>query len=29
MTQPILCKDFILSEYQVYLARYAQADAIY
>lgn len=28
MTQPILCKDFILSEYQVYLARYAQADAI-
>lgn len=28
VTQPILCKDFILSEYQVYLARYAQADAI-
>lgn len=26
--QPILCKDFILSEYQIYLARYHQADAI-
>ncbi|QLB13469.1 indole-3-glycerol phosphate synthase [Bisgaardia hudsonensis] len=27
-SQPILCKDFIISEYQVYLARYFQADAI-
>ncbi|WP_373100192.1 MULTISPECIES: bifunctional indole-3-glycerol-phosphate synthase TrpC/phosphoribosylanthranilate isomerase TrpF [Pasteurellaceae] len=26
--QPVLCKDFMLSEYQVYLARYYQADAI-
>lgn len=26
--QPILCKDFIISPYQVYLARHAQADAI-
>lgn len=26
--QPILCKDFIVSPYQVYLARYHQADAI-
>lgn len=26
--QPILCKDFMISEYQVYLARYYQADAI-
>ncbi len=26
--QPILCKDFIISPYQVYLARYHQADAI-
>ncbi len=26
--QPILCKDFMVSEYQVYLARYHQADAI-
>lgn len=26
--QPVLCKDFILSEYQIYLARYHQADAI-
>ncbi|AWX13313.1 bifunctional indole-3-glycerol phosphate synthase/phosphoribosylanthranilate isomerase [Mergibacter septicus] len=26
--QPILCKDFILSEYQIYLARYYQADAV-
>ncbi|MGX2949496.1 bifunctional indole-3-glycerol-phosphate synthase TrpC/phosphoribosylanthranilate isomerase TrpF [Ursidibacter sp. B-7004-1] len=28
VTQPILCKDFMLSTYQVYLARYYQADAI-
>lgn len=27
-TQPILCKDFIISSYQVYLARYYNADAI-
>ncbi|WP_101775016.1 bifunctional indole-3-glycerol-phosphate synthase TrpC/phosphoribosylanthranilate isomerase TrpF [Pasteurella oralis] len=26
--QPVLCKDFIISTYQVYLARYHQADAI-
>ncbi|MBE2894071.1 bifunctional indole-3-glycerol-phosphate synthase TrpC/phosphoribosylanthranilate isomerase TrpF [Spirabiliibacterium falconis] len=26
--QPILCKDFMISEYQVYLARFSQADAI-
>lgn len=26
--QPILCKDFIIDEYQIYLARYYQADAI-
>ncbi|OOF80958.1 bifunctional indole-3-glycerol phosphate synthase/phosphoribosylanthranilate isomerase [Rodentibacter ratti] len=26
--QPVLCKDFMISEYQVYLARYYQADAI-
>ena len=26
--QPILCKDFIIDEYQIYLARYHQADAI-
>lgn len=26
--QPVLCKDFIIDEYQVYLARYHQADAI-
>lgn len=26
--QPVLCKDFIVSEYQVYLARYSHADAI-
>lgn len=28
VTQPVLCKDFIVDEYQVYLARYHQADAI-
>ena len=27
-TQPILCKDFMISTYQVYLARYFNADAI-
>ncbi|WGE34871.1 bifunctional indole-3-glycerol-phosphate synthase TrpC/phosphoribosylanthranilate isomerase TrpF [Actinobacillus genomosp. 1] len=27
-TQPILCKDFMISPYQVYLARYSNADAI-
>lgn len=26
--QPVLCKDFIISPYQIYLARYYQADAI-
>lgn len=26
--QPILCKDFIIDEYQIYLARHYQADAI-
>ncbi|QIV96698.1 indole-3-glycerol phosphate synthase [Allofrancisella inopinata] len=26
--QPILCKDFIIDEYQIYLARYYKADAI-
>lgn len=26
--QPILCKDFMIDSYQVYLARYHQADAI-
>lgn len=28
VTQPVLCKDFMISSYQVYLARYYQADAI-
>ena len=28
VTQPVLCKDFMISEYQVYLARFYQADAI-
>ncbi len=28
VTQPVLCKDFMIDEYQVYLARYHQADAI-
>ncbi|UPW17117.1 bifunctional indole-3-glycerol-phosphate synthase TrpC/phosphoribosylanthranilate isomerase TrpF [Agarivorans sp. TSD2052] len=26
--QPVLCKDFFIDEYQIYLARYHQADAI-
>ncbi|MGM3173194.1 bifunctional indole-3-glycerol-phosphate synthase TrpC/phosphoribosylanthranilate isomerase TrpF [Dickeya lacustris] len=26
--QPVLCKDFIIDAYQIYLARYYQADAI-
>ncbi|TKI08129.1 bifunctional indole-3-glycerol-phosphate synthase TrpC/phosphoribosylanthranilate isomerase TrpF [Martelella alba] len=26
--QPVLCKDFIIDPYQIYLARYHQADAI-
>ncbi|KDN10834.1 bifunctional indole-3-glycerol-phosphate synthase TrpC/phosphoribosylanthranilate isomerase TrpF [Gilliamella sp. Imp1-1] len=26
--QPVLCKDFIIDEYQIYLARYYQADAV-
>ncbi|MEH2921256.1 bifunctional indole-3-glycerol-phosphate synthase TrpC/phosphoribosylanthranilate isomerase TrpF [Samsonia erythrinae] len=26
--QPVLCKDFMISPYQIYLARYYQADAI-
>ncbi|OAT46834.1 indole-3-glycerol phosphate synthase/phosphoribosylanthranilate isomerase [Proteus hauseri ATCC 700826] len=26
--QPVLCKDFIVDEYQIYLARFYQADAI-
>lgn len=28
VSQPVLCKDFIIDEYQVYLARHYQADAI-
>lgn len=28
VTQPVLCKDFIISDYQLYLARYYQADAV-
>ena len=28
VNQPVLCKDFMISKYQVYLARYYQADAI-
>ncbi|MDF7671314.1 bifunctional indole-3-glycerol-phosphate synthase TrpC/phosphoribosylanthranilate isomerase TrpF [Orbaceae bacterium ESL0721] len=28
VTQPVLCKDFIIDEYQIYLARHYQADAI-
>lgn len=28
VSQPILCKDFMISPYQVYLARYYHADAI-
>ncbi|PWC20785.1 bifunctional indole-3-glycerol phosphate synthase/phosphoribosylanthranilate isomerase [Brenneria roseae subsp. roseae] len=28
VSQPVLCKDFIISPYQIYLARYYQADAI-
>ncbi|OOH89753.1 bifunctional indole-3-glycerol phosphate synthase/phosphoribosylanthranilate isomerase [Pasteurellaceae bacterium 15-036681] len=28
VSQPVLCKDFMISPYQVYLARYHQADAI-
>ncbi|WP_192881452.1 bifunctional indole-3-glycerol-phosphate synthase TrpC/phosphoribosylanthranilate isomerase TrpF [Haemophilus haemolyticus] len=28
VSQPVLCKDFMISEYQVYLARYYQADAV-
>ncbi|AFJ46703.1 bifunctional indole-3-glycerol-phosphate synthase TrpC/phosphoribosylanthranilate isomerase TrpF [Shimwellia blattae] len=27
VTQPVLCKDFIIDPYQIYLARYHQADA--
>lgn len=28
VTQPVLCKDFIIDPYQIYLARFCQADAI-
>jgi indole-3-glycerol phosphate synthase / phosphoribosylanthranilate isomerase len=28
VSQPVLCKDFIIDEYQIYLARYYKADAI-
>jgi len=28
LTQPVLCKDFIIDPYQIYLARHYQADAI-
>lgn len=28
LTQPVLCKDFIINPYQIYLARHYQADAI-
>ncbi|RBW41322.1 bifunctional indole-3-glycerol phosphate synthase/phosphoribosylanthranilate isomerase [Psychromonas sp. B3M02] len=28
VTQPIICKDFIVDPYQIYLARHSQADAI-
>lgn len=28
ITQPVLCKDFIIDAYQIYLARHYQADAI-
>lgn len=28
ITQPVLCKDFIIDSYQIYLARHYQADAI-
>lgn len=28
ITQPVLCKDFIIDPYQIYLARYYQGDAI-
>ncbi|WP_265693097.1 bifunctional indole-3-glycerol-phosphate synthase TrpC/phosphoribosylanthranilate isomerase TrpF [Providencia rustigianii] len=28
VAQPVLCKDFIVDPYQIYLARYYQADAI-
>jgi indole-3-glycerol phosphate synthase / phosphoribosylanthranilate isomerase len=28
VSQPVLCKDFIIDEYQIYLARYYQADAV-
>lgn len=27
VTQPVLCKDFIIDAYQIYLARFCQADA--